>query len=300
MDADERRKPRKNDRIPVTLMCQVLNVSRSGYNAWKKRAPSLRAREDERLKRLIAGLHEHHKGRIGIERMVVELAKAGHHHSPKRVRRLTREMGLECVHPRPYKATTIQDETNTRGLIDLVKRDFVPEAANQLWYTDITYIHTWTGWAYLAAIIDGHTRKIVGWSVANHMRTELVTDALRMAITNQQPEIGECIIHSDRGSQFTGDTFRDLAFDNGILPSVGHTGVCYDNAMIESFNATVKKELIHLQSWPTLTHLRSALFEYIEIYYNRQRPHSGIDYMTPAEKEQQSLGKLDSGTIEAA
>jgi putative transposase len=293
---DERRKP-CTQRIPVTLICQVLGVARSGYYAWKRRAESNRAHKDAELAEVIKQIHEEHEGRLGIARMVLELARRGRFHSPKRVRRLARAAGLTCVHPRPYKITTVADEANNHGLVDLVGRDFVPEQADELWFTDITYIRTWAGWVYLAAIIDGCTRKVVGWSVDNHMRTSLVADALSMAIEGQRPGIGQTVIHSDRGSQYTSERFRDLALANGLIPSVGHTGVCFDNAMAESFNATVKKELIHLHTWPTLKKVKGALFEYIEIYYNRKRPHTRIGGMTPVEYELNLQYKFD---VEAA
>lgn len=298
--AEQDRKPRREDRIPVTLMCEVLEVSRAGYYAWCTRAPSERELEDAELTKLIVALDVEHRGRLGIERLVVELAKAGHHHSPKRVRRLARAAGLVCVHPRPYRATTVADPVNSRGLVDLVGRDFVPEAPGQIWYTDITYAKLWSGWAYLAVIIDGHTRKVVGWALDTHMRTSLVTDALSMAITNQNPGIGECVIHSDRGAQFTSAAFRDLALANGIIPSVGHTGICFDNAMAEAFNATIKKELVHLHPWPTIEKLRKEVFAYIEIYYNRKRPHSRIGYLTPWERETRWAEMLDNNTTKAA
>ena len=282
--AGEHRKPRV-ERIPVSLMCDILGVARSGYYAWKKRAESDRARVDAELTDVIKQIHKEHEGRLGIARMVLELARRGRFHSPKRVRRLARAAGLTCVHPRPYKATTVADEANNHGLVDLVGRNFVPEGPDQLWFTDITYIRTWVGWVYLAAIIDGFTRKVVGWAVDNHMRTSLVTDALNIAIERQQPDIGQTVIHSDRGSQYTSGCFRDLALANGLIPSVGHTGICFDNAMAESFNATVKKELIHLHTWPTPKKVKAALFEYIEIYYNRKRPHTRIGGMTPVEYE---------------
>lgn len=266
-------------------MCEVLGVARSGYYAWKRRQDSNRARVDAELTKVIKQIHDEHQGRLGIARLVLELAKKGRFHSPKRVRRLARAVGLACVHPKPYKTTTVPDEANNHGLVDLVGRDFVPERPNELWFTDITYIRTWTGWVYLAAIIDGCTRKVVGWAVDNHMRTSLVTDALTMAIERQRPAIGQVVIHSDRGSQYTSERFRALALANGLIPSVGHTGICFDNAMAESFNATVKKELIHLHTWPTPKKVKTALFEYIEIYYNRKRPHTRIGGATPVEFE---------------
>jgi putative transposase len=299
LDGEERRKPR-NARIPVSLMCDVLDVSRSGFYAWLKRNQSDREKEDMELTEVVTKIHEDHKGRLGVDRLVAELAKLGRRHSPRRVRRLARAAGLTCVHPRPYRATTIRDEVNSDGLVDLVGREFVPDEPNQLWFTDITYIRTWGGWAYLAAIIDGYSRKVVGWSVDGHMRTSLVTDALRMAIERQRPGIGEVVIHSDRGCQYTSVDFRVLALANGIIPSVGHTGICYDNAMAESFNATIKKELIHLHTWPTPSAVRKAVFEYIEVYYNRKRPHSGIGNATPCEFERNSLQMIDREMAETA
>lgn len=299
LDEEEQRKPRK-ERIPVSLMCEVLEVSRAGYYAWLKRELSNRGEEDAELTVIIKRIHTEHEGRLGIGRLVAELAKLGRRHSHKRVRRLARAAGLSCVHPRPYRVTTVREEAGSDGLVDFVERDFVPEGPNQLWYTDITYVRTWTGWAYLAAIIDGYTRKAVGWSLDNHMRTSLVTEALTMAVERQRPPVGECIIHSDRGSQFTSDTFRELAFANGIIPSVGHTGICYDNAMAESFNATIKKELIHLHSWPTLAKLKTEVFHYIEVYYNRKRPHTKIGNISPHEMEQISRQEFDKGSPVAA
>lgn len=293
LDEEEQRKARA-ERIPVSLMCEVLEVSRSGFYAWAKRGPSAREKEDAELRAIIIDIHQKHKGRLGIGRLVVELAKLGRFHSHKRVRRLARAAGLRCVHPRPYRAATVRAKGASFGLVDLVRREFVPAGPNQLWYTDITYIRCWDRWAYLVAIIDGYSRKVVGWSLADHMRTSLVTDALSMAIDQQRPGIGECVIHSDRGSQFTSSEFRELAFANGIIPSVGHTGSCYDNAMAESFNATIKKELIHLHTWPTIAKLKAALFEYIESYYNRIRPHTSIDNRTPCEMENYYRQELDN------
>src|SRR5262249_4810450 len=220
-------------------------------------------------------------------------------HSPKRVRRLARAAGLTCVHPKPYRVTTIRDDGGA-GLVDLVEREFVPDGPDQLWFTDITYIRTSAGWSYLATIIDGYGRKAVGWVIATHLRSELVTDALKMAIIRRRPPIGQTVIHSDRGSQYTSHEFRELALANGIIPSVGHTGICFDNAMAESFNATIKKELIHLHTWPTLRAVRNAVFEYIAVYYNRKRPHSSIGNTTPSEMEHNSLRIIDSEMAEAA
>ena len=193
--------------------------------------------------------------------------------------------GRACVHPKPYKTTTIRDGAGGGGLVGLVERAFVPNGPDQLWFTDITYIRTWAGWAYLATIMDGFSRMVVGWAVARHMRTELVTDALVMAINRRRPPIGQTVVHSDRGCQYTSHEFRELALANGIIPSVGHTGICFDNAMAESFNATIKKELIHQHAWPTFDLVKHAVFEYIEVYYNRKRPHTRIGGLSPEEFE---------------
>ena len=184
-DEESKRKPREI-RYPVSFMCGMLGVSRAGYYAWLVREPSARALKDEELTALITGIGKENEGRYGIDRIHRELARRGHAHSPRRVRRLARAAGLACVHPRPYKATTLQDKARQRGLVDLVGRKFVPDARDQLWYGDITYIHTISGWAYMATVIDGYSRKVVGWSVARHMREGLVLDAMKMAIRSRR------------------------------------------------------------------------------------------------------------------
>ena len=283
-DEESKRKPREI-RYPVSFMCGMLGVSRAGYYAWLVRGPSARALKDEELTALITGIGKENEGRYGIDRIHRELARRGHAHSPRRVRRLARAAGLACVHPRPYKATTLQDKARQRGLVDLVGRKFVPDARDQLWYGDITYIHTISGWAYMATVIDGYSRKVVGWSVARHMREGLVLDAMKMAIRSRRPAAGEVVFHSDRGSQYTGTEFRGLSLANGIIPSVGHTGICYDNAAAESFNAILKKELIHLRVWAGLKAVKRAVFEYVEVYYNRKRIQKQLGYLTPFEYE---------------
>lgn len=283
--AEENKRRPREERFPVVFMCEMLEVSRQGYYAWRRRVPPARAVDDEKLTALIAEIHEENAGRYGIDRIHRELARRGHRVGPRRVRRLARAAGLACVHPRPYKATTVQDVASACGLVDLVGRDFVPEGRNELWYGDITYIFTMTGWAYLATVIDGYSRKVVGWAVAGHMREDLVIDALMMALANRNPAIGEVVFHSDRGSQYTGRAFRDACLSNGIIPSVGHTGICFDNAAAESWNATFKKELIHLHAWKNVAHVKQAVFEYVEIYYNRARIQKGLGYLSPSEFE---------------
>jgi transposase InsO family protein len=269
-------------------MCEMLGVSRQGYYAWKKRLPSEHDRRDVTLTTLIVAIHDAHKGRYGIDRIHAELARGGYAVGPQRVRRLARAAGLACVHPRPYRTTTVQDPANARGLVDLVGRKFVPAAKNELWYGDITYIFTMSGWAYLATVIDGHSRRVVGWAVADHMREELVIEALQMAIGNRgvkHMKNGQVVFHSDRGSQYTGTEFRDTCLDNGIIPSVGKTGICYDNAAAESWNATFKKELINLHAWKDVAHVRTASFEFVEVYCNRKRIQKALGYLSPSEYE---------------
>jgi putative transposase len=222
MEKENERKPRSG-RFPVAFMCEMLAVSRAGYYAWKKRLPSAREREDVTLTTLIVAIHQAHKGRYGIDRITADLARNGYRVSPKRVRRLARAAGLACVHPRPYKATTVQDRANARGLVDLVGRDFVPAAKNELWYGDVTYIYTMAGWAYLATVIDGFSRKVVGWAVADHMREELVIEALMMAVRNREPGIGDVVFHSDRGSILARRSVMH-AFLTGSYPRSGRPG----------------------------------------------------------------------------
>lgn len=288
-------KPR-DQRFPVSFMCEMLEVSRAGYYAWASRAASARQVADAALTRLIVGIHEAHHGRYGIDRIRAELARQGHRVGPGRVRRLVRAAGLECVHPRPYTTTTVQDKASQRGLVDLVERDFVPEHKDELWYGDVTYISTRAGWVYLATVIDGYSRAMVGWAVADHMRQSLVMDALEMAINARKPAIGALVFHSDRGSVYTGHAFRDLCLSNGIIPSVGHTGICFDNAAAESWNAIYKKELINLNIWDDENHVRQASFDFIEVYYNRHRIQRRLGYLTPSEYETE----FDNGDNQAA
>jgi putative transposase len=218
-----------------------------------------------------------------VRRVRDELRRAGVACSHKRTHRLMRAAGLRGVHPRPYKRTTLPDRFDPR-LSDLLARDFAPAAPNLAWVGDITYIKTWTGWAFLATVIDCHSRKVVGWAIADHMRTELIVAALDMALKNRMPPAG-VIFHSDRGSQYTSSEFRTFCTNNHVRPSVGKTGICYDNAVAESFFGTIKKELVHLRPWPTLARLRTELFNYIETYYNRKRLHSTLGYLSPEEYE---------------
>lgn len=261
----------------------MLDVSRQGLYQWRNRPPSNHAMRDAELTERIKKIHAGHGRRVGVRRVRDELARAGVVCSHKRTHRLMRAAGLRGVHPRPYKRTTVPDRFDP-ALPDLLGRDWSPPAPDVTWVGDITYIKTWAGWAYLATVIDCFSRRVVGFAIADHMRTDLISDALRMAIVHRNPPPG-IVFHSDRGSQYTSEEFRGFCRANGVRPSVGRTGICYDNAVAESFFATIKKELIHVLPWPTIDTLRTAVFEYIESYYNRRRRHSTIGYDTPIEHE---------------
>lgn len=267
----------------VAFMCRMLNVRRQGFYEWQQQKPSQRARRDETLTEKIREIMREHKQRLGVRRVRRKLARAGHRVSHKRVHRLMRAAGLRCKHPRPYKVTTVRGAEHD-GLVDLVGRDFTASAPGEKWVGDITYIDTCSGWVYLATVIDCYSRKVVGWSVATHLRTDLVSDALKNALATHPPQPG-VIFHSDRGCQYTSHEFRRLCHRRGVRPSVGATGVCFDNAVAESFFGTIKKELLHGQIWPDAHSVRVAVFQYIEGYYNRIRPHSTLDYRSPAEHE---------------
>ena len=268
----------------VKTMCRVLEVSRSGYHAWARREPSSRALEDERLTGRIREIHRENRKVYGSPRIHAELRMAdGVRVGRKRVERLMRQAGISGIVKRRRGRTTIS-VPGVRVCEDLVDRAFLASAPNRLWVADITYLRTWEGWLYLVAVQDVFSRRIVGWSMADHMRTELVTDALQMALTHRRPDPG-LIWHSDQGSQFVSLAFGQQARAAGIAQSMGSRGDCYDNAVAESFFATLKKELVHGRSWPSKADLRSEVFEYIEVFYNRQRRHSTLGYLSPARFE---------------
>ena len=269
---------------PIAMMCRVLEVSRSGFHAWVKRPPSPRAIEDARLTDRIGELHARSRGVYGSPRIWLDLVlDDGERIARKRVERLMRQGGISGLIEKKFKATTIR-VPGVRVADDLLERDFSAGAPNERWVADITYLRTWEGWLYLVAVQDLYSRRIVGWSLADHMRADLVTDALGMALAHRRPNPG-LIWHSDQGSQFVSLAFGQQARAAGIAQSMGSKGDCYDNAVAESFFATIKKELIHRRSWPTKAQLRTEVFDYIEVFYNRQRRHSTLGGLSPAEFE---------------
>ena len=271
-------------RTPVSMQCRLLGVSRSGYYDWARRAPSDRALSDAWLLEKIKSIHAGNRGVYGARRIHAELRLAdGIRVGRKRVERLMRQAAISGLIRRKRGKTTIR-VPGVRVADDLVARRFRPAAPNVLWVADITYLRSWEGWLYLAAIQDAYSRRIVGWAMADHMRAELVVDALQMALARRRPAPG-LIHHSDQGSQFVSLAFGQQARDAGIAVSMGSRGDCYDNAVAESFFATLKKELIRRRSWPTRRELTGEIFEYIEAFYNPIRRHTTLGYLSPAQFE---------------
>jgi putative transposase len=274
---------REKANYPVATMCRVLEVSSSGYWAWSKRPPSARACSDAELTSVIRGIHTRSRGTYGMPRVHAELRDTGTHCSRKRVARLMRAAGLEGVHRRRSTRTTLQDR-DAAPAPDLVERLFSASCPNMLWVADITYVPTWQGFLYVAVVLDAFSRRVVGWSMAGHLRTELILDALDMAIARRRP--GEGLIHhSDRGTQYTSIAFGRRCREAGIALSMGSTGDCFDNAMAESFFASLETELLDRTSFRTRADARLAVFDYIEAFYNPHRRHSAIGYLSPAEFE---------------
>jgi len=276
---------------PVSIMARVLKVNRTAYYAWVKRPPSKRAIEDRNLTRKIKEIHAANMGVYGSPRIHAELRmEFGIKVSRKRVERLMVEARISGLVKKKRGKTTVS-VPGVRVAGDLLLRDFTATAPDQIWAADITYLRTWEGWVYLVAVQDLYSRKIVGWSMADHMRAELVVDALKMAVYRRQPGKG-LTFHSDQGSQFVSLAFGQLARANGIAQSMGQVGSAFDNAIAETFFATLKKELIHRRSWPTKAELRPEVFEFIEAFYNRRRRHSYLGWLSPAEFEDRACPVL--------
>ena len=259
-------------------MCRVLEISSSGYYAWRQRQPSVRAQADQKLRQQIREIHERSKGTYGAPRIHAELADTGVHVGRKRVARLMQAEDLRGVSRRKAPRTT-QRKPDARPAPDLVQRDFTASRPNELWVADITFIRTWAGFLYLAVVVDAWSRRVVGWAMATHLRTELVLEALQMAIQQRRPE--GVIHHSDQGSQYTSLTFGRRCREAGIRPSMGSVGDCYDNALCESFFATLECELLDRTIFHTQAEARLSVFEFIEGWYNPHRRHSALGYLSP-------------------
>ncbi len=270
----------------MLLLCRMLEVSRSGFYGWARSIGrrSVRDESNAALTAKIAEAHDRSRGTYGSPRIHKELWEGGCHVGRNRVARLMKEQGLHGCRPRPFRATT--DSRHGEPIApNLLERDFAPAGPDQVWASDITYIRTWEGWMYLAVVIDLWSRRVIGWSVADHMRTELVLGAFEMAVGQRVPE-PNLIHHSDRGSQYASGGYRGALTAHGILCSMSRKGDCWDNACVESFLATLKTELIHRRPWPTMQEARLAIHEFIGCFYNSQRTHSFLGYMAPAAFEQ--------------
>ena len=262
----------------VAALCRTLGVSPSGYYAWRKRPLSPRARADVELTAEIEIVHRESRGTYGAPRIHVELAAQGVHLGRKRVARLMRRAGLQGASRRKFRTTTVRDET-ARPAPDLVDRQFTAVGRDRLWVADITYVPTGAGVLYLAVVLDAWSRRVIGWAMEAHLRTELVLAALDMAVAQRQPT--EVIHHSDHGCQYTSLAFGSRCREAGIRPSMGSVGDAYDNALCESFFATLECELLDRHRFPTPADARLAVFDFIEGWYNPRRRHSALDYLSP-------------------
>ena len=281
----------------ISAMCRVLEVSPSGYYAWRSRGRSSRAQADAVLSERVKTIHEDSDGTYGVARIHAELKEEQMKVGAKRLARLMKEQGLRGVCRRRSWKTTVRDERQ-RPAQDLVEREFSAQAPNQLWVADITYVPTWSGFLFLAVVLDVFSRRIVGWAMATHLRAELVLEALEMALTTRRPAHG-VIHHSDQGSQYTSLAFGKRCEHHGVSPSMGSVGDCYDNAMCESFFATLECELIARRRFKDPAEAQLAVFKFIEGWYNPRRRHSSIGYVSPAVYEDRYLeaNRLDAHPV---
>lgn len=278
-----------SENIEVILSCEILRISRSGYYAWRRRPVSERRKENDQLAKEIREIFDHSRGTYGVPRMKAKLESQGKRHGKARVARVMKQEGLKPAAAKKYRVKT----TDSNHDLPIAERIFQTEKAseqvtkpNQFWASDITYVPTGEGWLYLAIFLDLFTRKAVGFSMADHLRTELVLNALDMALGRQQLIEGdELVSHSDRGCQYAADIYRDRLDELGMKVSHSRRGNCYDNAFAESFFHTLKVELVHRSKFKTRKEAMSAIFEYIEVWYNRRRLHSSLGYQTPIEYE---------------
>ena len=268
-------------RWPAAVMCRVLRVARSGFYAWLKRKPSARRQRQEQLLAKIRVAHAQNRELYGSPRVHRALLIDGELVSRNTVAKLMRAAKIRARTRRRYVPRTT-DSTHARPVADnVLARDFTAASVNRKWLADITYVPTDQGWLYLAAVLDCFSRKIVGWSMADHMETDLVAGALTMALEHRQPEGANLLHHSDRGVQYASDGYQHLLNRHGITVSMSGRGDCYDNAMMESFWATLKTELVHQQKYATREQARQSIFEYVEVFYNRRRLHSSLGYVSP-------------------
>ncbi len=269
---------------PVRLLCDALGVSPAGYYAWRERPASTRQREQDALLVEIRAIHAEFHARYGSPRVHAELAARGHDRCVNTVAKLMHDHGIRAKTARKFRCTT--DSNHDLPVAEnLLGRQFDPESPNEAWVADITYIPTREGWLYLAAVEDLYSRRVVGWSMSARLESRLVVDALALAVERRLPGAG-LLAHSDRGSQYASDHYQLLLAKHGITCSMSRRADCWDNAPMESFFASLKKELVHDADFATRAEARAAIVEYIEVFYNTKRRHSSLGYVSPAEYEQ--------------
>jgi transposase InsO family protein len=272
------------DCFAIVTMCECLEVSRSGYYEWFHRGESATKKENSMLTERVKNAFHEGRGTYGTRRIQRQLAKQNHMVSRRRIGRLMAESGLACKTKRRFKPTTTDSKHALSIAPNLLNRQFSVAAPNRVWAGDITYIPTQEGWLYLATVIDLYSRQVVGWSMQNHMRAELVNDAILAAIWKRKPA-ANLIWHTDRGSQYASTSHREILADHTIVQSMSRKGNCWDNAVSESFFHTLKTELTHQKTFETIERAKQAVFEYIEVFYNRTRIHSNNNYMSPVDYE---------------
>jgi len=273
--------------FPIEFMCEQLEVSRSGYYAWRERPESSRQQEDQALAQEVEQVYRDSRGTYGSPRVQAEMKARGRKVSRKRVARIMKQQKLEARKRRRAVRTTDSNHQNPVAP-NVLERDFSPGQPNRTWATDITYVWTGEGWLYLAVVLDLFSRRVVGWSMSEHIDTKLVLGALEMALEGRQPPLG-LIHHSDRGSQYASAEYQQALASRGIQCSMSRKGNCWDNAVVESFFSSLKMELVYPTDFATRHQARSALFEYIEVFYNRKRRHSSLGYLSPLEYERSTL-----------
>ena len=266
-------------------MCYVLDVSEHGYFNWRKRGISRRKQDDRTIAKRIEDVFEEHKGRYGSPRIHAELKDQGMRCGRKRIVRIMHEKQISASRKRKSAKKT-NSEHDFPLAPNVLKRDFTADAPNRKWMTDMTFIATKEGWLYLAGVLDGYSRKLVGWAMGKEHDTQLVKQALQMALARRQPEAG-LVHHSDRGSEYASKSYQEMLQQRGILISMSRKGDCYDNALIESFWGTLKEECLKQEIYSTQKEAKGALFEYIEVYYNRKRRYFSLGYLSPVDYEKQ-------------